>query len=302
LSSKSSEETRGYLFAFGAYVSWGLLPAYWKLLHDVPSVTVVCHRIIWATLTFLVILGARDPRALAATLAGARPRLPALVLTAILIGGNWLVYIHAVESGQVLQASLGYFITPLVNVTLGALVLGERLSRPQKIAVALAGLGVLQLALAQRVGVPRLALFLALSFGFYGLIRKRTPLDPLLASTVESAILVPIALVYLAVHYGAGGGGGAELPSAYLAVLLVLSGVVTGPPLLWFAEAAKRLPLTTIGIFQYLAPCLQFALAVFAYGEAFTSTHLRAFGCIWGALAIYSAELIYRKRVRAGLA
>lgn len=274
----------GIPYALAAYTAWGLFPAYWKLLKHVPSSEILAHRIVWASVFFLVLGFIRDRAGAAAKLRLAVKKWRALGLASLLIGANWWVYIYAVNHGFVLESSLGYFINPLVNVALGSLFLGERLARIQKVAVGIAALGVLQLA-AQGDHVPYIALFLAGSFGTYGLLRKKLGLDPLSASAVESLFLTVPALAYLGAAPGAG-------DRTFLDFwMLMLGGVVTGLPLLWFMEAAKRLPLSTLGFFQYLAPSLQFSLAVFAFGEAFTAVHAKGFAMIWAALALYSVEL-----------
>lgn len=295
-----SAEKAGVLFALAAYGSWGLFPAFWKLLKHVPPQEILAHRIVWSALMFILLLAFTRPRAFIGALSSARAHWKGLLASACLIGCNWFVYIYAVNSGQILESSLGYFINPLVNVLLGVLFLGERLRPLQKASVILAAVGVLQLAL-QGPAVPWIALFLAFSFGFYGLIRKKLALDPLVASSFESSILALPAFLFLALpsfwEPVSNWSGGAS-HSLSTTSLLIVGGVVTGLPLLWFAAAGKRLPLSTLGFFQYIAPLLQFSLAVFFYGEKFTALHLRAFGCIWAALAIYVFDM-GRKRFQA---
>jgi chloramphenicol-sensitive protein RarD len=229
----------------------------------------------------------------------AQPRdLGLLACSALLVGGNWLLYIWAVNDGRLVESSLGYFINPLVNVALGMLFLGERLGARQLAACALAAAGVLSLAVSAGAP-PWIALALAFSFGFYGLIRKKVRVDPLIGLLVESAVLAPLAAAYLAVLAARGGASfGADWP---VDLLLMATGVTTALPLIWFAAAAQRLRLSTIGLLQYMSPTLQLALGVLVFHEAFTGAHAVAFAAIWTALALYSYAAL-RPTVRAGAA
>jgi chloramphenicol-sensitive protein RarD len=283
----------GLLLGLGAYGIWGLLPAFLKLLGAVAPTEILAHRILWSLLLLGAIIAiARRWEAVAAVLRSAR-LLGVLLLTATLIGGNWLLYIWAVNSAHVLETSLGYFINPLLNVALALLVLGERLSRAQAAAVALAAAGVLYLGIAQG-GVPWISLGLAVSFGLYGLFRKMAPVDPLTGLFVETLLMAPAAILYVALLGGAGSFG--HEPTGSL--LLVLSGVLTAVPLLMFAAAAKRLRYATIGLLQYLAPTMQFLLAVLAFGEPLTRAHGVAFAFIWIGLAIFAADALRAERAR----
>src|SRR3954469_20996270 len=277
----------GFALGLSAYFVWGVLPLYFKALTAVAPTEIVAHRIIWSILflTPLVLLGRR----LAGIAAAIRtPRVAmVLALTASLIGINWLVYIYAVVRGHVLEASLGYYLNPLVNVMLGVLVLKERLSPIQKGAVALAAVAVAFLAL-RAGGAIWISLALAFSFALYGFLRKVAPVDALEGLSVETIFLTPIALgwiLWLQAH-----GEGAFLVSTRTDVLLVLGGAVTAIPLLLFTAAAKRLPYSTLGFLQYVAPSLQFLLAVSVFGEPLTGTHLVCFGMIWAALALFVWE------------
>lgn len=283
---------RGVAFALGAYVTWGFLPLYLKLLRGLPPAYIVAQRVVWAALLFAGLCAATGrARAFAAALA--RPRaLAALALSAALIAVNWLLYVYAVSAGRVLEASLGYFINPLFNVVLGVVVLGERLERRSWAALALAAAGVVMLSVGRAGGVPWLSLGLALTFGLYGLVRKRVELDTLVASALEALLLAPIGLAY-ALAAGPAAAGPAGHDGATWA-LLVASGALTALPLFWFASAARLLPLSLLGFFQYISPSVQFLLAVLAFGEPFTARHARGFGCIWAALALASA-IAYRR-------
>lgn len=282
----------GVFYALAAYSIWGLLPIYWKWLLSVGHLEILAHRVIWATLSFSILLLVRTKHGLRKAFTKARPILPSLVISASLIAVNWGIYIHAVNSGNVLESSLGYFTNPLVSVFLGWAILGEKLSQRQWLAVALAGAGVIQLAI-RGDHFPTVAISLAVSFGLYGLTRKRMKIEPLLASSVEAALLAPVALVY--VMFLASQAGPTLGHPLHIWALLVASGAVTAFPLLWFAEATHRLKLSTIGFFQYITPTLQFALAVH-FGEPFTSAYAKAFACIWCALAIFSIDLALGSR------
>jgi chloramphenicol-sensitive protein RarD len=291
----------GLAFGLGASLAWGFVPAYFKLLKHVPPLQVLSHRVVWSVLFLgFLLAGQRRGREV---LACARQGRTLLLLSAstVMIAANWYVFIWAVEAGRVMEASLGYFINPLVNVLLGMLFLKERLRRGQAAGLCLAAVGVVVLAVW--VGAPPWAsLALALSFGFYGLLRKVAHIGPLVGLSVETALLLPLALAALALGWGSHGHdvlghATATAWGARTCVLLVLAGVVTAVPLLWFAAAAQRLRLATLGFLQYLAPTCQFLLAVFAYGEPFTRVHAVSFGLIWAALAVYSLDSLraYRR-------
>ncbi len=282
--------TAGALNALLAYGAWGLMPVYWKLVSAVPAPQMVAHRVVWSVVVLAVLLGAfRRWRVFARCLASPR-QLLLLLLTATLIAGNWLIFIWAVQAGFVLNVSLGYFINPLVNVALGVIVLGERLRPRQGLAVLIAAAGVVYLGWQLGV-VPWISLGLALSFAIYGLLRKLAPVDALVGLSVETLLLGPVAAAYLL--WCAGTGRGA-FPSGQwsLDALVVAAGLATALPLLWFANAARRLRYATLGFFQYLAPSVQLLLAVAVYGEAFTTVHAVTFGCIWAALLLYSADAV----------
>jgi chloramphenicol-sensitive protein RarD len=283
----------GAFFALAAYFSWGIFPAYWKLLMSVEHLEILAQRVIWATLFLLFVSRAKLRMSARALFRRSRPELHLIFASASLIGVNWYTYIHAVNSGNVLEASLGYFINPLVNVFLGWALLGEKLSRRQWFSVTLAAAGVLNLTF-QGDHFPGVSLLLASTFGLYGLLRKRMKLEPLLASTVESALLFPLALAYLIFLTLGRGPALGHSPTIWL--FLVVGGAVTALPLLWFAEAAQRLKFSTLGFFQYIAPSLQFALAVY-YGEPFTAAHAKSFACIWAALLIFCVDLAFASRL-----
>jgi len=278
----------GAFFALAAYVLWGVLPAYWKALAHVPTADVLAHRVLWSlAFTSLVVIAARRGPELVGVLRDPKRRL-ALAASGAAIGVNWGIFIWAVSVDRLVEASFGYYLTPIVNVVLGLALLGERLARVQLVAVAIASVGVVVLGVGL-AHAPWLPLSLALSFGFYALVRKVTAVSSLVGLTLETALLAPLAAGWLVYQTRA---RGAELfpGDAFTVALLVSSGVVTAFPLMFFASAAKRLSLSTLGLFQYLAPTISFLLAVWIYGEPFTRVHAFAFGCIWLAIALYAVS------------
>lgn len=282
----------GFVYALAAFVTWGLLPLYFHALGDVPAIQTLAHRIVWATIVLSVILTWRGGwrEGLAAIRRG---DLKVFAATTLLLSTNWLVYIVAVNTGRVLEASLGYFVTPLVNVALGIVVLGERLSRPQGLAIVLAAIGVVVLVVGTG-SAPWIPLTLAASFGTYGLLRKRLAVPPVIALFVETIAMLPLAAGYLVLvavrGEGAFGAGGA------IDVLLLGTGIVTAFPLIWFAHGARRLRLATLGALQYVSPSLGMAIAVFVFAEHFGPWHAVAFTIIWVSLAIYGVDAAARTR------
>jgi chloramphenicol-sensitive protein RarD len=296
----TSQSTRaGLLLGLGAYLLWGVLPLYFKLLQGVDPFEIVAHRIVWSLVFLGVLIAAWRRWSLIRAAFANRAALRTLFLTAALIGVNWLVWIWAVLNGHVLEGSLGYYLNPLVNVLFGVVLLKERLSAPRKFAVLLAFLGVAVLAWGAVSGLW-ISIVLALTFASYGYLRKITPVDSLEGLTIETAILSPIALGWVW-WVNAAGTGGLEM-SGTVTLLLVLAGAITAVPLLLFNAAAKRLPYSTLGFLQYIAPSIQFLLAVLVFGETLTTAHLICFAAIWTALAIYAAEGLRLNRTRAATA
>jgi chloramphenicol-sensitive protein RarD len=278
----------GVAYAVGAYAFWGSFPIYFRALAGVPAPEILAHRISWSAAFMLVFVTARRhwPEVRRQLSPGVVGRL---AISAALISSNWLIYIWAVNAKHVLDASLGYFVNPLVSVLLGVVFLREPLSRRQVVAIALAAIGVLFLVV--RAGhFPWIALSLALTFGLYGLIRKRVPVDATTGLLAEVVVLAPLALAGLAFLSHSGRSHFGETPSR--TALLAVSGVMTAVPLMWFAVGVRRLRLATVGLLQYLNPTIQFAIAVVVFGEPLTSAHQLAFGCIWVALAIYTSEAV----------
>jgi chloramphenicol-sensitive protein RarD len=278
-------------YAVLAYASWGLVPIYWKWLSAIPPGELVLHRIVGTALFAALLLTVARRWGEVGEIVRHRRRLGALLGSALLIAANWAIFIWAVQRGQILATSLGYYLNPLANVALGLALLRERLSRLQGLAVAIAAAGVAYFTAASG-GLPWISLALALSFALYGLIRKTVVAGSLAGLAVETALLAPAALVGIAwiEAGGAGALGAADRLGAPVVAGLLGAGVVTALPLLWFASAARRLRLATVGLFQYIAPSLSLACAVLLYGEPFTRPHAVAFGCIWVALALYSTE------------
>lgn len=282
----------GLLLGLGAYLIWGVLPLYFKALAHVPPGEIVAHRILWSLLFLagLASLWRRWPAVRAAASSGRI--LLTLTVTALLIAVNWLVYIWAVVNGHVLEGSLGYYLNPLVNVLLGVVLLKERLSKPQVAAVLLAAAGVAVLAAGAGDGLW-ISLVLAVSFASYGFLRKVAAVDALEGLSIETALLAPASLVWLLWVHDAGGGSFANL-GVLTDLLLILGGAATAIPLLLFTAAARRLPYSTLGFLQYIAPSMQFLLAVLVFGERLTVAHMICFGAIWTALVIFATDGIRR--------
>jgi chloramphenicol-sensitive protein RarD len=296
----SDSANRGVIYAAGAYVTWGIIPIFWKFLEqvgDVGAVEIVVHRIVWTLIFGLAALAAwnRLPKLWAAL---RNPRtLLALTASALLIATNWGLFIWAVTADRIIDSSLGYYINPLVSFLLGVVWLGERLTKLQMVAVGLALLGVVNQTVA--VGyLPWLSLALAVSFGVYGLIRKTVPVESLEGLTVEVMVLAPVSLgfiMYMAAH-----GDGAFMHQSFgLDLLLVLAGPLTAIPLLLFAAGARLVRLSTMGFLQYLSPSISLLIAVFLYHEPFTKDHAVTFALIWSALALVSWEAFRRERYSA---
>jgi chloramphenicol-sensitive protein RarD len=292
---------QGILAGVLAYTLWGLLPGYWKAIQVVPPLEILCHRTIWSLVFVLVVLAVRKQWAWVRRARSSPRTLLISLASACLLGLNWYTYIWAVNSGHVVDSSLGYFITPLVNVLLGVLFLRERLRIWQTVAIGFAAAGVLSLTVGYGA-FPWIALTLAFSFGFYGLLRKISPLGSLEGLSLETAALSLPAIAYLIYREGTGVASFGHAGAA-TTLLLAGTGVVTALPLLLFAYSVRQVTLATLGILQYIAPTFQFFLGVLVYGEPFTPARLLGFVPIWLALVIYSMEgMREEKRRRLGLA
>ncbi len=285
---------RGVIYAAGAYILWGFLPVYWKALHTVPALQILNHRVVWSLVFLVGILlfrGSWEP--LRTALKSPRTLLIYFVASCLL-AVNWLTYIWGVNAGFIVETSLGYFINPLINVLLGVFFLREKLRLGQWFPVGLAALGVIYLTITYHA-LPWIALVLAISFGLYGLLKKTAPLNSLHSLTLETALLFIPALVLLlgAEAQGTGVFGHAGWTTS---ILLAFTGVVTAFPLLLFGTGARLLPLSVIGLLQYVAPTIQFLIGVLIYGEPFTLDRLIGFGIIWIALTIYTLEGLLEQR------
>jgi len=284
----------GIIYAALAYTAWGLFPLYFRQLAAVPALEIIAHRTLWSLVFVALVLLVRRQRAWVGP-ALRQPRLVAVfALSALLLSANWLLYVWAVNAGHVLDASLGYFILPLINVALGYAVLHERPRRGQWLAVGIAALGVLWLTV-QAGQLPWIGLAIALTFGGYGLLRKTAPLGALEGLALETALLAPAAAALLAgwgwqgtaawLHVGAGGW-----------LWLLASGPITAVPLLLFAAGARRIPLATLGVLQYIAPSLQFLSGVWLLGESVQPARLVGFALIWAGLAVFTLEGLWQHR------
>jgi chloramphenicol-sensitive protein RarD len=301
--STSPYETRraraGLGYALGAYLAWGVIPAYFKLLAHVPPLVVLAHRIVWSVLFLALLLTLGRKWGEVRDALRSRWTMLALLCSTVMIAINWYVFIWAVSNGKVLQASLGYFINPLVNVVLGVVILRERLRLAQIVALLLAaaGVGILTLATGS---VPWISLSLAFSFALYALLRKTAPVGPLPGLSIETAILLPaaVAVAFGWISVRSGPGGEVPIRGTTLA-LLSTAGVITAVPLLLFAAGARRLRLSTMGFLQYVAPTCQFLLAVLVYREPFRREQLLSFGLIWAGLAAYTLESVWNLRARS---
>jgi chloramphenicol-sensitive protein RarD len=291
--SAEAERRGGIAYGVAAYLWWGMAAIYFKWIDHVPPLEILAHRVIWSAVLLILLLAHR--RRLGEALhTVTRPRtLRTLVATTALIALNWFTFIWAVTHGQLLQASLGYFITPLVNVLLGMVVLRERLRRPQALAVILAAAAVLWLAVGYGEP-PRIALVLAFCFGFYGLLRKQVAADALTGLSAETVLLLPLAAGWLLLQQSRGGLVFGHLDRS-TDLLLTAAGGITALPLLWFAHAARRLPYSTVGFLQYLAPSFQFLLAVLVFDEPLAAAQLGSFAVIWAALGLFSWDLARRR-------
>lgn len=287
--------SRGVIAMVLACTIWGFSPIFFKALAQVPALDVLAHRMIWSLVFFGLVLGVQkrlgEVRRALSTARG----FGAILLAAVIVSFNWALFIYTVQIGQTTQSSLGYYIYPLVAVLIGRLVFGEKLAKSQWGAVGLA-VGAVCLLTFGMGTAPTLALALAVSFGLYGMLKKRLDLGPVVSVTAEVVVLAPVAVLILLQSYHKGEAiFGAD---ASTALLLVLSGPLTAVPLILFSYAARRLAMTTLGLLQYLNPTLQFSVAVFIFGEAFGVWHLAAFALIWSALALYSVTSLRQDNAR----
>lgn len=285
---------KGIWMGLATYVLWGFFPIYWKFLHPVPALQVIGHRISWSFVLLVVIIFVtrqwNDFRSVAL-----KPKVIGIyTIAGVLLTINWLTYVWGVNAGFIVETSLGYFINPLLSVLLGVIFLRERLRPMQWVPVGIAFLGVIYLT-AVYGRLPWIALTLAFSFGFYGFVKKLSPLGSLHGLTLETGIVFPIALIYLLIVESKGTGAFLH-DSLPITLLLIGAGAVTTIPLLMFASAAKEIPLSLLGLLQYVAPTLQFMIGVFIYKEPFDHAHLIGFGIVWAALVIFWVENYFAHR------
>ena len=298
--SEESHETSGLIAAIAAFTTWGLIPIYWKLLAAVPATEILAHRFVWTTIFLLIVLSwqRRWPE-LIANVRSRRARIYCLT-GGLAIASNWFLFIYAVNTDRVVESSLGYFMTPLMNVLFGAIFLRERLTRLQFVSVLLAALGVLNLTFDYG-RFPWIAVLLCITFGLYGLLRKQSGTAAIPGLFVETILLVPFAVVFL-IYLQRSGTLVFARAGWSLSMLLISTGVVTAVPLFWFGYATRHLRLITVGFLQYLSPIGSFFLGVFLYHEPFTRGHLVTFVLIWLALSLFTGEAVLRwrsSRVRA---
>lgn len=277
---------QGIIYGILAYLSWGLLPLYWRLFETMPAGEILAHRILWSFVFVAVLVTvAKRWKHLKSVVKDRKSRL-AVLLCSIFISCNWLIFIWAVNNGNVIETSLGYYMNPLISVVFAVVFLKEKLKAGQWVAIIIAGIGVLLMAV-QYGHVPWIAIVLAVSFALYGLAKKVAQLDVLLGLTWETMIVVPIAMIYMTFIHTDGSAAVLSLSGGSM-VLLLLSGAFTALPLFWFARAAERLPLSMVGFIQYIAPTTSLLLAIFVFDEAFTEGQLISFSFIWSALIIYT--------------
>lgn len=283
----------GILFAIAAFVTWGFLPAYWKQLQAVTPLEILCHRVVWSCVFLSLIITYQKRWPEVRDVLDTKSNLKKLFLSGLLIGFNWFVYIWAVNTGHVVETSLGYYINPMVNVLIGFVLLGERFNRWQMLAVLCAFTGVVY-SLAAYGDLPLFALTLAFSFAFYGYARKKISVAPIPGLLIETVALLIPALAYIL--YRQLESDSLFLRQLGLSLWLIGAGIVTSLPLLWFAAAARKLHLSTIGILQYIAPSIAFALGVFVYREVFDWHSLNTFALIWCGVVIYCSDSVIRNR------
>ncbi len=287
-AAEPHDDTRGILYVGGAYAFWGFVPLYWWFLKDVPPFEITLHRILWCALVGLVVTAGRGRMSRFISVLRTVRVMGALMISSILITTNWTIYVYCVDSQRLLEASMGYYMTPLVSIGLGIALLGERISRVRAAAIALASVAVAVQALS--LGhFPWIAPALALTFGFYGYVRKLTPVDSLDGLTIETCLLLPITVPLIAM-WGVQGSGAFPSPVLSRDAFLIGTGPLTAVPLVLFAAGARRIRLTTLGFLQYFSPTITLLVATLILGEPFTRTNMVTFGLVWAALLLVGLE------------
>lgn len=292
---KKLSYNQGIVYALVCYIAWGLFPIFWKAITGMPSVNVLAHRIVWSFVFLFIWILFTNYKTFIGYVK--QPKLLLrLGLAGFIISANWGVYIYAVETNHIVEAGLGYYINPLVNVFLGYVFLKERLASMQKIAVVLALIGVAYVTISYGK-VPWISLILATTFGVYGLLKKKAKLEAMPALAVETMVVFPFALAFLL--YTSTGVDSTPFftAAAVTNLLLVASGIVTALPLFWFGKSAQVIPLSTLGFIQYLSPTLQLLLGIFVYGETFGTEYLICFAFVWAGLAFYTISILKGKKV-----
>ena len=291
---KRSPSTVGFLYGVAAYTLWGFLPLYWKMLDRIPAMEILAHRISWSFVFVMGILVFQGKLGEYRLVFQNRSNLVRILWATSLITVNWGLYIWSITSGHVVEASMGYYMNPLIVVLLGVIVLKEKLNRWQVVSLVLAALGVAIITI-QHGRMPWIALILAVSFALYGLMKKMIPVGSTTGLAVETTLLMPLTLTYIFLKQINGIGALGKL-SLGTTLILIGSGVATALPLLWFAKGARRVPLSTMGFLQYIAPSISLMLGIFVFKEQFTTVHLLSFGSIWSGLLIYSISQVRQMR------
>lgn len=296
MTENYNESRKGFFVALSTFIFWGFLPVYWKLLEGIPAFEIICHRIVWAVVFLAVIITFRKQWNVIFSTIRDRQTMKLLIFTGLTVGCNWLIYIWAVTSGRILEASLGYYINPLIVVLFGFIFFKERPRKIQWLAISIAAAGVL-FRIFRYGNVPVASLGIAVTFATYGMLRKKASVDSVPGLFIETCMLAIPAMGFLL--FWSYNGTGSFAPSAPLiSLLLAGTGIATSVPLITFVYGAKRIKLVTVGILQYIAPTITFFLGVFIYHEPFESTRLITFVCIWFALLIYTLESVVHERVR----
>lgn len=284
----------GFIYGAAAYMLWGFLPLYWKLLDQMPATEILAHRILWSFVFMCTILYFNRQLQSCKEVLKSKSNIVRILCATILITINWGLYIWAVTSGRVLESSMGYYMNPLIVVVLGVVILKERLNTWQIVSLIMAAIGVCIITISYG-RIPWVSLILALSFALYGLMKKTIPVGSTVGLALETAMLTPFVLTYITIRQVNGIGALGNV-SAMTTLILMGSGVATALPLLWFSKGAKRIPLSSMGFLQYISPTISLLLGVFVFKEQFTQTHMLSFGFIWGGLIIYSISQVNQMR------